>query len=44
MKWQSIKRGIIKINVPIYRMRRGSRPVVFCKKGVLKDFTKFTGK
>ena len=23
---------------------RSSRPVVFCKKGVLRNFTKFTGK
>ena len=23
---------------------RGSRPEVFCKKGVLKNFAKFTGK
>ena len=25
-------------------MNRSSRPEVFCKKGVLRNFTKFTGK
>ena len=28
----------------MYSSYRGSRPDVFCKKGVLRNFTKFTGK
>ena len=31
-------------NLVIYQKDRSNRPEVFCKKGVLKNFTKFTGK
>ena len=32
------------INFLISNVSRGSRPKVFCKKGVLRNFAKFTGK
>ena len=34
----------IKFSNASYDISRSSRPEVFCKKGVLKNFTKFTGK
>ena len=30
--------------VKIYCKNRSSRPEVFCKKGILRNFAKFTGK
>ena len=32
------------LNLPLYTMRKGSRPEAFCEKAVLKNFSKFTGK
>ena len=43
LMWIDILRMINKWNVTISTYR-SSRPEVFCKKGVLGNFTKFTGK
>ena len=41
-KYGSVK--LVVIFITFYNICRSSRPEVFCKKGVLRNFTKFTGK